>query len=66
MQVDVNAGFFSGVTFKDKGVRIPVSEGKLNDLRQLALFGAVANAETVVLTLRRHAVRGSAVQTSPK
>jgi hypothetical protein len=57
--------FFSfWATIKDKGRpnRIASPEGKLNDLRHLALFGAVAAA--VVRTREGTAVRGTAVHTN--
>ena len=52
--------FSLGVRTTDK-VRIATPEGKLNNLRHLALFGAVAaaNAETVVRTGEGTAVRGT-------
>jgi hypothetical protein len=67
--VDVSAPVFSfWATITDKGRpnRIASPEGKLNDLRHLALFGAVAaaNAEAVVRTREGTAVRGTAVHTN--
>lgn len=45
MKVDVYARFFFWATIPDKGrPNRCVPGGKLNDLRQLALFGAVAAA----------------------
>src|SRR5258708_3982529 len=53
---DPGLNFFAGICKKPK----------LNDLRHLALFGAVAavNAETVVRTREGTAVRGTAAHTS--
>ena len=52
--MDVYARFFPLGTDGQRSEWPP--ESKLNDLRHLALFGAVAaaNAETVVRTRRRH------------
>jgi hypothetical protein len=39
MRVDVYAGFSLGLPITERRVWIAVLEGKMNDLRQLALFG---------------------------